>query len=159
MYTHIECWQFHVTRFVQIKHLNFDSWSFSKNNDFDIIFLVSRIALPSNWQKSKKNILRHEAKEEESWRSTIIAFNGWCESVGEREGRRGDDRSLRRLIIIIMARAAERWARVAASWGVRSGPCRVARKRVDGMRFTRLCIDDRRYPWSIPMLRMLAIIA
>lgn len=39
-------------------------------------------ALPSNWQKSKKNILRHEAKEEESWRSTIIAFNGWCESVG-----------------------------------------------------------------------------
>lgn len=80
--------------------------------------------------------------------------------VGGEAGWGEDDRSLRRLIIIIiMARAAERWARIAASWGVRSGPRRVARKRVDGMRFTRLCIGGRRYPWSIPMPRMLAIIA
>lgn len=117
--------------------------------------------------KVKKNILRIDrggGGGESSRRLTIIAFNGWCESVGEWEGRREagwgeDDRSLRRLIIIIMARAAERWARIAASWGVRSGPRRVARKRVDGMRFTRLCIGGRRYPWSIPMPRMLAIIA
>lgn len=155
MYTHIECWQFHVTRFVQIKHLNFDSWSFSKNNDFDIIFLVSRIALPSNWQKSKK--ISFDTRRRRRSRG-VRRSSRLTDDASQSEGRRGDDRSLRRLIIIIMARAAERWARVAASWGVRSGPCRVARKRVDGMRFTRLCIDDRRYPWSIPMLRMLAII-